>query len=490
MFEKITPEEAGVSSSDILSFVKMLDEYEFNTHSIIMTKGDNLFFEAYYKPFKENFIHRMYSVSKTFIAVAVGLAITEGLLKPDDIIADFFPEFKNDTTDSLYDECTIMDMLTMQSNLGVGVNWWGKFEKRVGAYYSRNSHKVPGIMYWYDSIGSFLLGCIIEKLTGMDFLEYLKEKVLLKIGFSKESFTLREPGGFTVGDSGVMCTARDLALFARFIMKKGEWDGVRYIDRDFMEKLTTKQVDNSRLGDFNLYNSRGYGYLTWITDKNGFSLIGMGDQLAVCDFENDFMFVITSDNQANRAARHIIYHELYRHFIPKIKKAPLKENKDALNELLKYKDNLILTVQRGDKTSSLKDRINNITYSAMENSLGISYFKVSINEDEGEFIFKMNEKEITLPFKLGDNKLCKFSFGKRAKYDMMGVFEDGEYDCAVSAAWADEHTLSIKAQVIDTYFGCLRVYISFADDRAVVKMVRSGQYVFDGMEGYVIGIKK
>lgn len=485
MFEKITPEAAGISSKEILSFVKMLDEYQFNTHSIIMTKGDKVFYEAYYKPFSDKFLHRMYSVSKTFIGVAVGLAVTEGLIKTDDVIVDYFPEFRNETTDSLYDECTIEDMLTMQSNLGKGVNWWGNFESRVQAYYSRNSHKIPGTMYWYDSIGSFLLGCIIEKLTGKDFLTYLKEKVLLKIGFSKESFTLREPGGFTVGDSGVICTARDLALFARFIMKKGEWDGVSYIDRDFMEKLSSKQVDNNRSGGFNFYNTRGYGYLTWITDKNGFTLTGMGDQLAICDEKNDFMFVITSDNQCDKAGRHIIFHELYRHFIPKISMHPLPADDKALRILEDYKNNCKIKKQTGEKDSPVKEKINGVMYKASENPLGIDNLKISLGSDEGKLEFEMNGKALTLPFALCDNKLCKFSFGTRARKDMMGIYEEGEYDCASSAAWTDEHTLAIKTQVIDTYFGCLNIYISFKDDRVSMYITRSGQYVFEGIEGYV-----
>ena len=69
---------------------------------------------------------------------------------------------------------------------------------------------------------------------------------------------------------------------------------------------------------------------------------------------------------------------------------------------------------------------------------------------------------------------------------MMGKNEQGEYDCAVSAAWVDEHTFSVMAQVIDTYFGCLNVHIGFKDCRATVLLKNSGQYVFDGVDGYII----
>ena len=336
MFKKVTPESAGIPSGEILKFLKCLDDYRMHTHSVFMARGNQCVAECYYEPFHRDFLHRMYSVSKSFVAIAVGLAVTEGLIGMDDVIVDYFPEFRNENVDEYHDECTVRDMLCMSSNVGTGVNWWGKFESRVEAYYSQKTSKIPGTLYFYDSIGSFLLGCIIEKLTGKTFLEYLKEKVLLEIGFSKESFTLREPGGFTVGDSGVLCTTEDLALFARFIMNGGSWNGKQYIDPEFMREAVRVQTVNDLSGSIASYDTGGYGYLIWKTHPEGFSLVGMGDQLAICDMKKDLLFVITSDNQANRAARYIIYHEIYRNLFSAVADAPLPEDPASYNALQNY----------------------------------------------------------------------------------------------------------------------------------------------------------
>lgn len=486
MFKKATPESVGISSAKILDFVKCLDECRMHTHSIFMARGDKVVAEGYYAPFHKNFLHRMYSVSKSFVAIAVGLAVTEGLIRMDDVIVDYFPEFRNENVDLFHEECTVRDMLCMQSNIGEGVQWWGRFNSRVEAYYSLKSTKVPGTLYFYDSIGSFLLGCIIEKLTGKPFLEYLKEKVLLDIGFSPESFTLREPGGFTVGDSGVMCTTRDLALFARFIMNLGYWNGKQYIDRYFMEEAISKQVGNDLEGTIDAYNTGGYGYLIWKTHPDGFSLVGMGDQLAVCDMKKDFLCVITSDNQANRAARYLIYHELYRSLIPSIQDEPLKENPAAYDELKAYLESRELVSVKGEKQSSMTDRINGVSYTAQGNKLGIDGFRLRFSEEDGILELEKDGNMYSLSFGLCRNKTTRFSLGDRPVADMMGKNEQGEYDCAVSAAWVDDHTFSVMAQVIDTYFGCLNIHIGFKDRRATVLFKNSGQYVFDGVDGYII----
>ena len=70
----ITPEEAGISSNAILQFIQLLEEKQLSTHNLIFMKGNNVFFEKYWAPFHKDFLHRMYSVSKSFVSIAVGFA--------------------------------------------------------------------------------------------------------------------------------------------------------------------------------------------------------------------------------------------------------------------------------------------------------------------------------------------------------------------------------------------------------------------------------
>ena len=69
---------------------------------------------------------------------------------------------------------------------------------------------------------------------------------------------------------------------------------------------------------------------------------------------------------------------------------------------------------------------------------------------------------------------------------MMGVNVDGAYRCASYAAVIDQNILSIKVQVIDTYFGKLLISVHFNQKEANVFIQKHGQYVFDGIGGYVL----
>lgn len=486
IFTKASPEALGISSEDVLNYIKILDGRRMHLHAILMARGENIFAEGYYKPFHEIFLHRMYSVSKSFVAIAVGLAVTEGLFSLDDAIINYFPEYRNENTDAYYEACTVRDMLKMQSNVGTGVYWWGKFENRIQAYYSQKSDKISGGLFHYDSIGSFLLGCIIERLTGMDFLTYLKKKVLLAMGFSKESYVLREPGGYAIGDSGVMCTARDLLIFARFIMRRGEWGGKQYVDRDFMEDAIQVQSPNDLNGTHALYETGGYGYLIWKTHPDGFSLVGMGDQLAICDAKHDLCLVILADNQAAKCQRHIIFHEFYEHFLPKLSAASLPSNKEEEDRLNEYLKGRTLIAQYGEKHGDIARRFFGKEYAKQIGELDIEGFTLY----EDRILLNRRGAQYTLPYGMLENKQTEFSFGERARADMMGVWEEGKYDCNVSAGWIREDAIAIMAQVTDTYFGELNLQICFKDDMATLYASRSGQYIFDGLDGFMIAKQK
>jgi len=487
-FQKISPESMGIPSSQILEILKMLDDMELYNHALLIAKGDNLICEAYYKPFSETFLHRAYSVSKSFVSAAVGVAVTEELLSLDDVIIDFLPEFKGENTDDgLYEKCTVRDMLKMSSNIGGSVYWWGKFKTRTHAYYSQKSVKTPGSLYFYDSIGSFVLGVIIEKLTGKDFLSYLKEKVLLELGFSKESYVLTEPGGYAIGDSGVMCTLRDLFILARLFAKGGTVNGKRYIDVDYVKDAISPLCFDDIYCDIQTLRTGGYGYLIR-TIPEGFVFTGLGDQLVFYDKQRDITFVILSDNQGCPSSSDLIYHIFSSHLLSAVQEHTIIENVNDQKLLSEYENSRLLLHQYGNTTSTIKDSINSKHYkSAINNSIGITDFSICFSKDEGKIKLVRNGKYFGFDFGLGYNKFVRFSFGERAKADMMGVWEKGEYDCATSAAFVNENTLVIKLQVIDTYFGKLQFTINFNNNEANMYIKKQGQYVFDGIEGYVLG---
>lgn len=487
MFQNVTPESVGISSEKVLKFIKTLDDYNFCTHSFIMARGKDIFAEGYYAPFTKEFKHRMYSVSKSFVSVAVGLAVEDGLLSLDDKMVKFFPEYINENTNDLLGSMTIREMLTMETCMGKQTNWFKSGTKdRCEVFFREHADRVAGTIFTYDSPSSFMLNVIVEKLTRKPFLEYLKERFLIKGGFSEDAYCIKCPGGYSFGDSGVMCTARDLLVFARFVMDNGKIDGVSYMNEDYLIQATKKQVSNGHDGAVT-YNSYGYGYQIWKAPNDGFAFVGMGDQFAICDREKDFIFIINSDNQGHSpATRAVLYHMLYNTIVNNLSD-PLEENAVEYEKLNKYIHDLKLFSLKGNIFSPYAEEINGRTYKLDENQMGMEYVHFDLNGDNGVLTYKNAQGVKKLPFGFGHNVFSKFP--QENYSDLVAtVPEPGNlYDCAVSADWPEERKLRIKVQIIDKYFGNMSMEFGFKDDRVGIFMAKTAEAFLEEYHGYANG---
>ncbi|MBQ9802629.1 MAG: serine hydrolase [Clostridia bacterium] len=483
-----TPEEAGISSAHVRRFYEKLEKYHLSTHSVILSRGDAIFSECYYAPFHQDFLHRMYSVSKSFVSIAVGFCEQDGLLSLDDPLMKFFPEYEG--REGFYaHSSTIREMLMMETASERGLNWFKMHaENRIDTYFEQEPTKLPGTLFRYDSSGSYILGVVVERLTGKPFLSYLQEKVLDDIGFSKNAYCLQAPGGNSWGDSGVMCTARDLLLFARFVLNGGTFGGKRYLSETYLKDATTMHVCDNDYG-FVFHSGHGYGYQIWGAPRGCFGMFGMGNQIAVCDPAHDFIFVINSDNQGNPHNYELIFDALYDHIINHLSEEPtaLPANAAELEALNAYLATRKLFYLGGATASPFAEKINGKTFTASENPMGIKWFRLTFDGDGGKFYYENAQGQKCMPFGFGYNTFAQFP--EEGYADMVGnTYTPGHtYRAAFSADWPEEQKLRIRVQIIDKYFGNLAIVLGFRDDKNVsVRMSKSAEDFLAEYQGTMI----
>ena len=213
------PEATGISASCIMDALREIDTRGISMHSFLFCKDNCLVAEGYYAPVKKNDLHRMFSVTKSFVSIAIGFLQEEGRLSLDDSIVKFFPEYVPNTSEAhpWLLATTIRDMLSMRSCHASTT--YDKFSSKtdwVKSFFTVAPTHKPGTVFHYDTSSSHTLCALVEKLTGMKMLDYLRNKVLNEIGFSKEAYCLTDGFGVSMGGSGLMATSRDLMLFALF----------------------------------------------------------------------------------------------------------------------------------------------------------------------------------------------------------------------------------------------------------------------------------
>lgn len=88
---RATPESQGISSQAILDYIQATDNIN-SVHSATVLRHGKIIAETWWKPEAADKPHVLWSLSKSFNATAVGLAIADGKLSLDDPVLKFFPD--------------------------------------------------------------------------------------------------------------------------------------------------------------------------------------------------------------------------------------------------------------------------------------------------------------------------------------------------------------------------------------------------------------
>lgn len=126
---------------------------------------------------------RIASVTKQFTAMLIMQLVAEGKVKLDDKLTAYLPDYRKDTGDRV----TIAQLLNHTSGIRSYTSQPGFMEKLA-----RNSYTVtefvkkfasadlefePGTKWAYNNSGYFLLGAVIEKVTGKPYAQVLQERI-------------------------------------------------------------------------------------------------------------------------------------------------------------------------------------------------------------------------------------------------------------------------------------------------------------------------
>ena len=124
------------------------------------------------------------SMNKMFTAIAIAQLAQNGKLKFDDTVAKHLPDFQNK---EVAQKVTIHQLLTHTS--GMGSYWGDKFAAQRTQLTTVAAHLpliadeplafAPGEKFRYSNSGYMLLGAIIEKVSGKNYYDYVRDNIFL-----------------------------------------------------------------------------------------------------------------------------------------------------------------------------------------------------------------------------------------------------------------------------------------------------------------------
>ena len=230
----------------------------------------------------------LWSVSKTFTSMAVGIAISEGYFKINDHVIDFFPDISHVRINEYLKKMTIHDLLCMGTGHAecpvVKVDWSnGKSRDICQMFFDEPIVFEPGTHFAYNNSATYMLSKIISITTGTNLDEYLDKKIFQQLDIPKPKWDTC-PKGIPQGFSGLYLTAEQLSRFGQLILDKGVWKDKQLIPSNYIEQATSVQIETS---DFNPYfatkdHHQGYGYQIWMNSyPNSYRMDGLYGQYVV-----------------------------------------------------------------------------------------------------------------------------------------------------------------------------------------------------------------
>lgn len=257
---------------DVLEhFLNKIKKDNYNLHSCLIYYQGKMLYEGYGKPFSKEHQTMLYSVSKSFVSIAIGYLVEEEKISLEDSVLKYFDEIK---PTKYLNQITIRDLLTMQSgsnheqNILISSNW-------IEQYFMQDFNYLPGTHFHYNSMNTYILSVIVTKVTHQKLVDYLDVHLFKPLKIKKPRFD-EDALGYNIGGWGLYLTPSDLMCISIAFMHNHPTFPLNY-----KHEMTTLQA-NSNSKNGSKYYRQGYGYQCWMNGENlGYRFDGVFGQFVI-----------------------------------------------------------------------------------------------------------------------------------------------------------------------------------------------------------------
>lgn len=472
-----TPEAEGVSSAGLLTFLDSAaaDRHEF--HSIMVIRHGKVVAEGWWAPYRPDLRHTLYSTSKSFTSTAVGFAVAEKLLSVEDTVISFFPDQLPDTVSPLLSMMTVKDLLTMSA--GQAPDPTGRITSSSGSwvkdFLATPVLKEPGTEFLYNSMATFMLSAIVQKVTGERIADYLQPRLFEPLGI--EGYDWEEsPEGINTGGWGLRVKTEDMAKFGLLYLQKGMWNGKQVLPAAWVEEATTFKIDQApgaspgekAESDW----KQGYCYQFWRSRNNSFRADGAYGQYIIVLPEKDAVVAITAESPDMQDEINLVWD----HILPALKEGPLPEDKETLAILQERLANLALPLPSEKPDSQIASAISGKKFMPEDTQPGMKSFSVLFAGDTCRLSLEMNGENYDIPS--GRSRWIESETRLAGPNLISQPGGSASHRIAAAYEWKDDGTLEMTLRHIESPHHT-RINCTFKGDTVVIKTRLSPPPGFD-----------
>lgn len=264
----------------VMNFKSRVEKEHNLIEAICISNSEGIILSEHYMP---RTVRNIYSHSKSFTSLMVGIALDEGKLTLDTRLMDIFKDEVDEETYSRLFEIKVQDLLNMSS--GFGEAYLMGFQRVKGEGYpdylkylfSRELKYKPGSKFCYSNGDTYLLARIVAKVYDKNFTQLCYEKIFLPLEIGLPMWGV-DPNGYCIGASELCLSVEDMNKLGILFINKGVYKGKRIVSEEYVDMCSKGQIKTDGWGDYsnqfwmipegNGYRADGaYGQLTLIWPK-------------------------------------------------------------------------------------------------------------------------------------------------------------------------------------------------------------------------------
>jgi len=303
------------------AFFKGAEQEKKDVHSVMIVKDGQVIYSRWQSQGSEKVPHVLHSVSKTFTATAVGLAIADGKMALTDKVIQYFPDKLPAQVSDNLKAMTVRDLLTMSCGHDTEPSFRGLDQDWVTAFLAHPVVHKPGEFYLYNSLGTYMLSAIVQQVTGQKVLDYLTPRLFEPLHIDKPRWE-ESPQGINAGGWGLWLKTEDLAKMGQLLLQKGEWNGKQLIPAEWVAEMSKKQVESinpgTRIEEAEAKGMtketsdwmQGYGYQMWRCRPGCFRADGARGQYIIVVPDKNAVIAITSDVEDLQGELNLVWNHI------------------------------------------------------------------------------------------------------------------------------------------------------------------------------------
>lgn len=448
-----TPEAEGVSSKGVLAFLDAVARSLHEFQSFMLIRHGRVVAEGWWTPYGPEFVHTMYSMSKSFTSTAVGLAVGEGRLTVDDRVVSFFPDDLPAKVSDNLAALRVKDLLSMS----VGHDKDPTFEvvkqdNWTKAFFAWPIPHAPGTKFVYNSAATYLCSAIVQKLTGQRIIDYMRPRLFEPLGVSGMTWETC-PRGINTGGWGLSIQSEGLARFGQLYLQKGNWRGRQVLPTSWVNEATTFKIQQPLPAKPNRPNNQndwlqGYCYQFWRSQHNAFRGDGAFGQFTIVLPDQDAVIAITGESKDMQGELDLVWE----HLLPALKDKALPADAESQARLRQTLSSLALALPKGQATSPIAKQVSRRTFQLKPNKLGLQ--TASFDFQNGDCVVALREERSAHVIHSG---LEKWQRGETAlpgtppRLISGGAPKSGtKSKLAAAGAWKDDHTFEMIWRYYET----------------------------------------